>query len=111
MGPRDDPKTRGRYLSEKYEWDVNDARKIWCFGPDGDGANMVIDVTKGVQFLNEIKDSVKSGFDWASKEGVLCDENMRGIRLIFMMSPFMLMLSTEEVVNSSQPLDVSCMLA
>merc|ERR1712156_765179 len=44
------------------------------------GANMVIDVTKGVQFLNEIKDSVKSGFDWASKEGVLCDENMRGIR-------------------------------
>jgi elongation factor 2 len=30
--------------------------------------------------LNEIKDSVKSGFDWASKEGVLCDENMRGIR-------------------------------
>merc|ERR1719259_131761 len=78
--PRDDPKVRGRYLSEKYEWDVNDARKIWCFGPDGDGANMVIDVTKGIQFLNEIKDSVKSGFDWASKEGVLCDENMRGIR-------------------------------
>merc|ERR1711860_125916 len=78
--PRDDPKVRGRYLSEKYEWDVNDARKIWCFGPDGDGANMVIDVTKGVQFLNEIKDSVKSGFDWASKEGVLCDENLRAVR-------------------------------
>merc|ERR1712113_1319286 len=78
--PRDDVKTRARYLSEKYEWDVNDCRKIWCFGPDQDGANMVIDVTKGVQFLNEIKDSVKSGFDWASKEGVLCDENMRGIR-------------------------------
>ena len=78
--PRDEPKARGRYLSEKYEWDINDARKIWAFGPDQDGANMVIDVTKGVQFLNEIKDSVKSGFDWASKEGVLCDENMRGIR-------------------------------
>merc|ERR1712227_541073 len=28
--PRDDPKVRGRYLSEKYEWDVNDCRKIWC---------------------------------------------------------------------------------
>merc|ERR1711937_429812 len=80
ISPKQEPKVRGRYLSEKYEWDVNDARKIWCFGPDGDGANMVIDVTKGVQFLNEIKDSVKSGFDWASKEGVLCDENMRGIR-------------------------------
>merc|ERR1719239_161622 len=78
--PRDDVKTRARYMSEKYEWDVNDCRKIWCFGPDQNGANMVIDVTKGVQFLNEIKDSVKAGFDWAAKEGVLCDENMRGIR-------------------------------
>merc|ERR1712176_1330948 len=78
--PRDDVKTRARYLSEKYEWDVNDCRKIWCFGPDQTGPNMVIDVTKGVQFLNEIKDSVKAGFDWATKEGVLCDENMRGIR-------------------------------
>merc|ERR1719234_2870763 len=78
--PRDEPKVRGSYLSEKYDWDINDARKIWAFGPDQDGANMVIDVTKGVQFLNEIKDSVKSGFDWASKEGVMCDENMRGIR-------------------------------
>merc|ERR1711892_1579641 len=63
-----------------YKFANNDARKIWAFGPDQDGANMVIDVTKGVQFLNEIKDSVKPGFDWASKEGVLCDENMRGIR-------------------------------
>merc|ERR1712123_522593 len=43
--PRDEPKARGRYLSEKYEWDINDARKIWAFGPDQDGANMVIDVT------------------------------------------------------------------
>jgi elongation factor 2 len=30
--------------------------------------------------LNEIKDSVIAGFQWASKEGVLCDENMRGVR-------------------------------
>jgi elongation factor 2 len=41
---------------------------------------MVVDVTKGVQYLNEIKDSVVAGFQWASKEGVLCEENMRGIR-------------------------------
>merc|ERR1712168_1510812 len=78
--PRGEFKTRARYLQEKYDYDVNDCRKIWCFGPDQTGANMVIDVTKGVQFLNEIKDSVKAGFDWATKEGVLCDENMRGIR-------------------------------
>ena len=75
--PRDDVKLRARYMADKYEWDVNDCRKIWCFGPDQTGANLVVDVTKGVQFLNEIKDSVKAGFDWATKEGVLCDENMR----------------------------------
>ena len=78
--PRDDPKTRGRYLADTYGWDVTDARKIWCFGPDGTGPNLVVDVTKGVQYLNEIKDSVVAAFQWVTKEGVLCDENMRGIR-------------------------------
>ena len=28
----------------------------------------MIDCTKGVQYLNEIKDSVVAGFQWASKE-------------------------------------------
>merc|ERR1711937_862363 len=46
----------------------------------GSGPNMVIDASKGVQYLNEIKDSVVAGFQWASKEGVLCDEHMRGCR-------------------------------
>merc|ERR1712193_93474 len=55
---RQDFKLRGRYLADKYEWDVGEARKIWCFGPEGTGPNMVIDVSKGVQ----------------------CDENMRGVR-------------------------------
>ena len=40
----------------------------------------MVDVTKGVQYLNEIKDSVVAGFQWATKEGVMCDENMRGVR-------------------------------
>merc|ERR1712137_866373 len=44
------------------------------------GPNILVDCTKGVQYLNEIKDSVVAGFQWASKEGVLCDENMRGVR-------------------------------
>lgn len=78
--PRDEPKARARLLSEKYEYDVTEARKIWCFGPDGTGPNMLIDCTKGVQYLNEIKDSVVAGFQWATKEGVLAEENMRGVR-------------------------------
>merc|ERR1711990_1422267 len=77
---KQDFKIRGRYLADKFEYNVDEARKIWCFGPEGTGPNIVIDATKGVQYLNEIKDSVVAGFQWATKEGVLCDENMRGIR-------------------------------
>jgi len=77
---RQDFKIRGRYLADKYEYDITEARKIWCFGPDTMGPNLLIDCTKGVQYLNEIKDSVVAGFQWATKEGVLCDENMRSSR-------------------------------
>merc|ERR1711893_390627 len=77
---RQEMKERARYLSEKYSYDATEARKIWCFGPDGTGANIVVDCSKGVQYLNEIKDSVVAGFQWATKEGVLCEENMRGVR-------------------------------
>merc|ERR1712121_461411 len=78
--PRDDFKIRARYLADKYEFDVTEARKIWCFGPETNGPNIMVDCTKGVQYLNEIKDSCVAGFQWASKEGVLCDENMRSVR-------------------------------
>jgi len=80
VAPRQDLKIRGRYLADKYDYDIGEARKIWCFGPDTLGPNLLMDVTKGVQYLNEIKDSVVAGFQWATKEGVLCDENMRGVR-------------------------------
>jgi len=81
VNARDEPKNRGKLLADKFGYDVNEARKIWCFGPDGTGPNLMVDVTKGVQYLNEIKDSVVAGFQWASKEGVLCDEHWRGVRI------------------------------
>jgi len=71
VNARDDFKVRARTLVEKYEWDATEARKIWAFGPEGTGANLLVDVTKGVQYLNEIKDSVVAGFQWATKESVL----------------------------------------
>jgi len=77
---KQEAKERSKYLQEKFEMDPNDTRKIWCFGPDVSGPNMVCEVAKGVQYLNEIQDSVVGGFQWASKEGVLADENMRGCR-------------------------------
>jgi len=76
----EDPKVRARNMADNYGWDVTDARKIWCFGPENKGANVLVDMTKAVQYLNEIKDSCVSAFQWATKEGVLCDENVRGCR-------------------------------
>lgn len=78
---RQDIKERGRILVDEFNWDTTESRHIWCFGPDGTGPNVVVDVTKGVQYLNEIKDSVVTGFQWATKESVLCYEKMRGVRI------------------------------
>jgi len=87
--PRQEPKARSKIICDKFtdendeltSWNPTDARKIWCFGPDQTGPNCVVDVSKGVQYLNEIKDSVIAGFQWAANEGVLCEENMRGVRI------------------------------
>eukprot|EP00232_Nephroselmis_pyriformis_P003013 CAMPEP_0182912602 /NCGR_PEP_ID=MMETSP0034_2-20130328/37590_1 /TAXON_ID=156128 /ORGANISM="Nephroselmis pyriformis, Strain CCMP717" /LENGTH=851 /DNA_ID=CAMNT_0025049277 /DNA_START=20 /DNA_END=2575 /DNA_ORIENTATION=+ len=78
VAPRDEPKARGRYLAEKFGWDKEASKKIWCFGPDTTGPNLLMDVCKGVQYLNEIKDSCVAAFQWATKEGSLAEENMRG---------------------------------
>jgi elongation factor 2 len=73
-------KARARILADKYEWQVGDARKIWCFGPDGTGCNILVDMTKAVQYLNEIKDSCVAAFNWATNEGPMMEEPMRGVR-------------------------------
>jgi elongation factor 2 len=80
INPKDEAKARGRLLADNFGWDVTEARKIWCFGPDTNGPNVVVDVSKGVQYLNEIQDSIVAAFQWATKEGVLAEESMRGIR-------------------------------
>merc|ERR1719435_174328 len=78
--PRDEPKARKNVLCKEFEFDATDSMRIWAFGPESTGANLLIDTTKGVQYLNEIKDSCVAGMQWASKEGVMCDEHMRGVR-------------------------------
>ncbi|KAJ6096531.1 hypothetical protein N7486_007277 [Penicillium sp. IBT 16267x] len=84
ISPRDDFKLRARLMADEYEWDVTDARKIWCFGPDTTGANLLVDQTKAVQYLNEIKDSVVSGFQWATREGPVAEEPLRSVRFNIM---------------------------
>jgi len=81
LGAEQDPKTRTRVLVDKFGWDKMETQKIWAWGPDNNGPNLVVDVTIGVQYLNEIKDSVVAGWQWVCKEGPLCDETLRDVRI------------------------------
>ena len=82
VSPRDDDKKRGRYLADTYGWNPDEgAKRLWAFGPEGSGPNFFIDASKGVQYLNEIKDSVVGGFQWAMKEGPLAEEQCRGVQV------------------------------
>ncbi|KAF7364047.1 p-loop containing nucleoside triphosphate hydrolase protein [Mycena sanguinolenta] len=76
----DDFKSRARFLADEHGWDVNDGRKIWAFGPDTSGPNVLVNATQGVAYMSEIKDSCVAGFQWATKEGVCAGEPMRGVR-------------------------------
>eukprot|EP00293_Proteomonas_sulcata_P016363 CAMPEP_0184309692 /NCGR_PEP_ID=MMETSP1049-20130417/17762_1 /TAXON_ID=77928 /ORGANISM="Proteomonas sulcata, Strain CCMP704" /LENGTH=559 /DNA_ID=CAMNT_0026622603 /DNA_START=5920 /DNA_END=7599 /DNA_ORIENTATION=+ len=79
ISPKDDVKVRSKELKQTFGMDDEAAKKIWGFGPETTGANLLIDKTKAIQYLNEIKDSCVSGFQWATKEGALCGEAMRGV--------------------------------
>jgi len=75
-----DVKKRAEKLTTQFDWDKTDALKIWCFGPENTGANVLVDMVKGAQYLNEIKDSIVSSFQYSSKAGVLAEEPIRGCR-------------------------------
>merc|ERR1712232_49680 len=83
-GPKADAKERSKLLKEKFDWEANDATKIWAWGPETEGANVVVDKTVGVAYLLEIKEHVNSAWQWISKEGPLCEENMRCVRMNLM---------------------------
>merc|ERR1712110_1042264 len=75
-----EPKERVKVLVS-HDWDKSEALKIWSFGPDGEGPNVITDATKGCQFMNEINDSMVTGFQVVTASGVLCEENMRSLRI------------------------------
>ena len=66
-------------LTTKYEWDKDDVAKIWCLGPEGMGPNLLLNGTKGVQYIHEVKDSMEADFNWTTKEVVMAEEGTRGI--------------------------------
>jgi len=87
INPEDDAKVRARTLSETWpdDWNVGDARSIWCFGCPPDGkANVLVDQTKGVAYLAEIKDSMVGAFGQATLGGCIAEETLRAIRFNFL---------------------------
>jgi len=80
INPDEEPKVLAKKLAENFNIQV-DPRKIWSFGglPDG-RANILVDATKAVQYLHEIKDSVCTGFLEATCSGIYTEEAMRGIK-------------------------------
>ena len=71
-------KKLGEFFQTKYDWDLLAARSIWAFGPDNSGPNILVDDTLPSEvdksLLNTVKDSIIQGFQWATREGPLCDE-------------------------------------
>jgi elongation factor 2 len=80
INPRMDVKTRAKILQNDYNWEQNDARRVWSFGPDSNGPNLLVDTTKSAEYLQEIKDNFIGAFQWAAKLGVLAEEPLRGVR-------------------------------
>jgi elongation factor 2 len=63
INPEQEMKVRARLLADDFKWDVTEARKIWSMGLPPDGlANVLVDMTKGVAYLNEVKDSASTSF-------------------------------------------------
>jgi elongation factor 2 len=73
-----DQKEMARLLREK-GWDANEARSVAAIDISG---NMLVDETKGVQYLQESMDSIRSGFDDVLRNGPIAHEAVRGVKFI-----------------------------
>ena len=67
-------------LLKKEGWDTDTIKRVMKFDSRG---NVLINGTKGVQFVHESTDSINSGFDDVMKEGPLCKEQMRDCKFTF----------------------------
>ena len=61
-------------------WDTDTIKRIMKLDARG---NVMINGTRGVQFVQESTDSINSGFDEVMKEGPLCREQMRDCKFTF----------------------------
>jgi len=70
-------KQMGAILHKEAGWPTDEARKVLALE---EHKNILIDATKGVQYMREVKDMIISGFRWGAESGPLAQEPMRGVR-------------------------------
>lgn len=73
-----DKKEMAKILRAK-GWEADQAKKVAAVDPSG---NLLVDETKGVQFIQESMDSIRSGFDDVVHEGPLARETVRGVKFV-----------------------------
>jgi len=81
-----DVKKMGRFFQTKYDWDLLSARSVWAFGPvPKTGPNILMDDTLPSEvdkvLLHSCKSSMIQGFQWATREGPLCEEPVRSTKI------------------------------
>jgi len=71
----------GAVLYKEAGWPTDEARNVWTID---EHKNILVDLTKGIQFLQEARDMIIAGFRWAAQNGPLCEEPMRGVEVKLM---------------------------
>jgi U5 small nuclear ribonucleoprotein component len=74
----------GKFFEENYGYDLLASRNIWAFGPDDMGANILQNDTLPSEVepktLRSVRDTIRQGFSWATREGPLCEEPIRNAK-------------------------------
>jgi U5 small nuclear ribonucleoprotein component len=74
----------GKFFEEKYGYDLLASRNIWAFGPEDMGPNILQNDTLPSEVdqksLRSVRDTVRQGFSWATREGPLCEEPIRNAK-------------------------------
>ncbi|KAG7351729.1 elongation factor EF-2 [Nitzschia inconspicua] len=81
-----DQRKTGRFFQSQYGWDLLSSRSVWAFGDSPtNGTNILLDDTLPSEvdksLLNACRSSIVQGFQWASREGPLCEEPVRGTKI------------------------------
>jgi elongation factor 2 len=72
-----DKHAMAKILREK-GWDTEESRGIWALD---DTCNVLTEVTRGAQYVQEARDMVIAGYRWGIKEGPLAYEQIRGVKV------------------------------